>query len=512
MPLLGKIVKTTIGIVSEFTNDEKDPVEEQKKILQMLLEKAKDTEFGKHYDFQSILESEDLAEAFRNKVPCYDYERIKDQWWHKTIDGTPDVTWPGNPDYFALSSGTTGSESKRIPVTDDMITAIRNTGVKQVLSLSKYGLPDEFFEKEIMMLGSSTDLTEREGHLEGEISGISASNIPFWFKGYYKPGEDIAAIDDWDDRIQHIAEKAKDWDIGALSGIPTWIEMMLKKVVEYNNLNHIHEIWPSLAVYTSGGVPFEPHRESLEKLLGQPLLYLDTYLASEGFIALQLRDNEDMAMQLAFDEGIYFEFIPFDEQYFDDSGSPLKDAPSVSIGEVEEGKEYAMIISTVSGAWRYSIGDTIQFTDKSKAEIKITGRTKFFLNVVGSQLSVNKMDDALRALEEEYNINLPEFTVAAIKIDGEFHHQWILGTDDPDQVDGEKLAKKLDELLIDANKNYGVARKKALKGVHVKLIDKEVFYDWSEENKKKGGQIKVARVVDEEEMLEFLEFTRSKPA
>ena len=510
MPFIGKIIKTAINIGSDLIDKNESPQETQKRVLINLLQKAQSTEFGLKHDFAQICKSENAEEEFRRTVPTFDYHRMKEDWWHRTIDGEENITWPGTSDYFALSSGTTGSESKRIPVTSDMIQTIRDTGIKQILSLSNHELPDEFFEKEIMMLGSSTDLQEIDGHYEGEISGISASNIPFWFKGYYKPGDDIAAIDDWDERVQRIAERAKDWDIGAISGIPSWIELMLKTVIEYNELDTIHDIWPNLSVYTSGGVAFDAYKKSFEKHLEKPLLYLDTYLASEGFMAYQSRPNEDMSMQLAYEGGIYFEFIPFEEQYFDDQGSPLPDAPALSLEEVEEGVDYALLISTVSGAWRYSIGDTLKFTDKERAEVKITGRTKHFLNVVGAQLSVAKMNEGVQHVEQKFDISIPEFTVGAIKIEGEFYHKWYLGSDDYEKVDSQDIERALDSKLKSINKNYSVARGKALKGVVIELIPPYLFHDYNEEKKKKGGQIKTPRMMSEEDLEEFGQFAKSK--
>ena len=510
MPIIGKLIKAAINVGSELFEKEPDPFEKQKQVLSDLLEASKDTAFGKHYGFANLLDSKDVVKSFRDTIPTFDYDRMKESWWHRIINGEKDVSWPGSPDYFALSSGTTGSESKRIPVTKEMIETIRDTGIKQILSLSNHDLPDAFFEKQIMMLGSSTDLNEVEGRYEGEISGISASNIPFWFKGYYKPGDEISAIDDWDERVQRIAEKAPEWDIGAISGIPSWIELMLKRVIEHNDLNNIHDIWPDLSVYTSGGVAFDAYRKSFEEHLEHPLLYLDTYLASEGFLAYQSRPNEDMSMQLAYEGGIYFEFIPFEEDYFDEVGSPLKEAPALSLGEVEEGKDYALLISTVSGTWRYSIGDTIQFTDLKKAEIKITGRTKHFLNVVGSQLSVAKMNEGIRQLEKKFDMKIPEFTVGAIKIDGHYHHRWYLGTDDYEKASGEELAKALDQTLRKLNKNYGVARDKALHGVLASPVPTHIFHDWSEQKKKKGGQIKTARMMDEAALEEFGSFVKEQ--
>ncbi|HUH29241.1 GH3 family domain-containing protein [Gelidibacter sp.] len=503
MAILGNIIKGIIDVKDSFSS-ENNPVEEQQDVLKKLLTKAKDTAFGKHYDFESLLESDSPAIAFANKVPYFDYNKINDEWWYRLQNGEEDVTWPGHPKYFALSSGTTGKESKRIPVTDEMIDAIKNTGIQQVFALSNFDLPADFFEKEIMMLGSSTDLKEHNDHLEGEISGISASKIPFWFRPYYKPGEEISKIDDWDARVQRIAENAENWDIGALSGIPSWIELMLQKVIQHHNLNHIHEIWPNLQVFTSGGVAFGPYEKSFNALMGQPITIIDTYLASEGFIAFQSRPETD-AMKLVTDEGVYFEFVPFKPEYIKEDGSLVKDAPSITLKDVKLGQDYVLLMSTVSGAWRYEIGDTILFTDVERAEIKITGRTKFFLNTVGSQLSVNKMDDAMKHLEAEFSTKIPEYTICAKRCeDDEFYHCWYIGSED--ELDRTQIEKSLDNFLKEANKNYKVARSKALKGVKVTLVKPSVFHEWSGSNKKKGGQVKMERVMDEDKFKEWESF------
>jgi hypothetical protein len=502
MAIFGSLIKSAIEVREKFTS-ESQPIQEQEKVLEELLKKAKDTLFGKYYFFDTILQSDNIQKTFAEKVPFFDYHQMNDQWWSRLHEGQTDVSWPGKPSYFALSSGTTGKTSKRIPVTDDMIEAIRLAGIKQVGALSNFDLPSDFFETEFMMLGSSTNLVEKDDHLEGEISGISASRIPFWFKGYYKPGEDIAKIDDWDERVQHIAENAKNWDIGALSGIPSWLELMLKKVIEYHNLDNIHDIWPNLQVYTSGGVAFQPYEKSFNALLAHPITVIDTYLASEGFIAFQNRP-ETTAMKLITDNGIYFEFVPFKPEYILEDGSISQDAEVLNLSQVKTDEDYILIMSTVSGAWRYLIGDTIAFTDIERAEIKITGRTKFFLNVVGSQLSVNKMNAAVKDLEETFDIEIPEYTISAKRFDGEFYHSWYLGTNAT--VENAKLAEALDESLQNANKNYKVARGKSLKGVKVTTVSPDVFYEWSGANKKKGGQVKMEKVMGEEKFKDWEAF------
>ncbi|MGA9589930.1 MAG: GH3 auxin-responsive promoter family protein [Salegentibacter sp.] len=506
MPVVGSIIKSLIEL-RESMVPEPEGKKAQEGVLKKLLKKAKDTSFGKHYNFKEILASEDIEKEFARRVPYFDYNKMQQEWWHLLHEGKEDVSWPGKPPYFALSSGTTGKTSKRIPVTNEMVEAIRKAGVKQVSALSNFDLPPDFFEKEIMMLGSSTDLNKEGDHEEGEISGISASNIPFWFRGYYKPGEDIASIDEWDERVQKIAEKAKDWDIGAISGIPSWTELMLKRIIEHHDLENIHQIWPNFRVYASGGVAFEPYEKSFNALLEHPVTVIDTYLASEGFLALQERPDTN-AMKLILDNGIYFEFVPFKPEYVNPDGSITEDAPVISLSEVKEEEDYVLLISTVSGTWRYLIGDTVKFTDLKKKEIRITGRTKFFLNVVGSQLSVNKMNDAVKELEEKFDIKIPEFTLAAKRIDGEFYHSWYLGTDA--DVDNEELAQALDDSLKNVNKNYNVARSKALKGVKVTTIPPDFFHEWNAVNKKKGGQVKMEKVMQEEKFSEWEDFVKKQ--
>jgi len=504
MAILGNIIKSVIELKDTFSSEE-DHIKSQNGVLKKILSESENTQFGKHYNFSGILKSDNLQSAFAKTVPYFDYNKINAEWWYKLQEGESDVTWPGHPSYFALSSGTTGKTSKRIPVTDAMVSAIRESGIKQVFALKNFDLPAGFFEKEIMMLGSSTDLEENNDHLEGEISGISASNIPFWFRSYYKPGEDIAKIDDWDARVQRIAERAKDWDIGALSGIPSWIELMLQKVIDYHNLDNIHDIWPNLQVYTSGGVAFSPYEKSFNALMGKPVTVIDTYLASEGYIATQVRPDTD-AMQLNTDSGIYFEFVPFNPEYINGDGSLSQNAPALTLGQVETGQDYVLIMSSVSGAWRYLIGDTIEFTDTKRAEIKITGRTKFFLNTVGSQLSVNKMDDAMKQLEDKFSTKISEYTICAKRgDDDEFYHFWYIGSEDG-SLDNNEVAQALDGFLKAANKNYKVARSKALKGIKVNVIKPSVFHNWSGANKKKGGQVKMERVMGEDKFKDWETF------
>lgn len=504
MAIIGEIIKRVID-VSGLMDFGSDPETSQRKVLLQLIDSAKYTAFGKKYNFEDILLSDNVVDRFRKEVPVHDYDKMFKEWWHYLLEGHQNITWPGGQRYFALSSGTT-SHSKHIPVTDDMLDAIRKSGMQQIMSLKNFDLPGEFFEKQILMLGSSTKLQEKDDHLEGEISGISAANIPSWFKRYYKPGSKIAALNNWDDKVRKIAKEAPKWDIGSITGIPSWTELMLKEVVRYNKLDTIHDIWPNLAVYTSGGVAFDPYRKSFEKLLARPIIYIDTYLASEGYLATQKRPNTS-SMELIVDNGVFFEFVPFTDENIDENGAVKQGVQTFTFADVKENTSYILLISTVAGAWRYMIGDTVMITDKEQAAIKITGRTKHYLNVVGEQLSVHQMNAAMAEVAQKYDLEIKEFTVAALLKEEEYLNKWFIGANKTIKATAD-LTHDLDQYLRSHNKNYDVARTKALKKIEVELIPTEYFYKWSEETKKLGGQVKIPRVLKEEDFIAFEQFVR----
>lgn len=502
MAIIGEIIKRAID-VSGIIDGNKSASQAQREVLIQLLEKAKSTAIGRKYKFSKILEEENPIEAFQQIVPIYDYDAIHKEWWHYLHEGHENITWPGGQKYFAMSSGTT-SNSKAIPVTDDMLESIRKSGIQQVLSLRNFDLPADFFEKDIMMLGSSTDLKDNNGFLEGEISGISASNLPVWFRKFYKPGSKIAASKSWDERVTRIVKAAKNWDIGSMTGIPSWSELLLKEIINHYKVDTIHDIWPNLRVYTTGGVAFGPYRKSFEKMFAHPVTYIDTYLASEGYLATQKRP-ETSSMALIVDNGVFFEFVPFTEINMDDKGCVKQDAEALTIDQVEEDVEYVLLISTVAGAWRYMIGDTVMFTDKARAEIIISGRTKHFLNVVGEQLSVHQMNKAIQKLQEKFDLQILEFTVASVRQEGKKHiNKWYLGADK--EVNSSEIGEFLDKELQVLNKNYKVARNQALDDVEVRVVPVTHFYSWSENFKKLGGQAKIPRVMKEEDFAEFEQF------
>ena len=501
MAIIGEIIKRTIDVTGYISNDPA-PAKAQLKVLRELLEKARYTAFGKAYKFAAMLKNADPMRAFQEAVPIYDYGKLHAEWWHYLHKGFQNVTWPGGQRYFALSSGTT-SNSKAIPVTKDMLDAIKKSGIQQIMSLKNFDLPGDFFEKQIMMLGSSTALTPNGEFLEGEISGISAANIPLWFRRFYKPGARIASTPNWDERVRKITKYAPKWDVGSMTGIPSWSELLLKEIIRFNKADTIHDIWPNLQVYTSGGVAFEPYKKNFETLLAKPLTYIDTYLASEGYLATQKRPDTN-AMALIVDNGIFFEFVPFTENNMDEEGCVKQNAEVLTLESVEPGVQYVLLISTVAGAWRYMIGDTVMITDKDRSEIVITGRTKHFLNVVGEQLSVYQMNAAMKKLGERFDAEVLEFTVAAVRRGAHYINKWYLGTNK--KLDPKLVTTFLDNQLAADNKNYKVARNKALRGVEVEVISVDDFYRWSKVTKKLGGQTKIPRVMNEDDFKEFEAF------
>jgi hypothetical protein len=511
MAILGTLLKRGIRLREMMEEEYTSPFDLQKRELKELLITASTTEFGKYHNFADILMDfrkghNAFYKRFRANIPIHTYNKIYNDWWKLSLKGVKNVCWPGRVKYFALSSGTSEASSKYIPVTKDMTKAIQKTSVRQILTLSKYDLPPDSFAAGILMLGGSTHLNKRGSYFEGDLSGIQAARLPFWFQHFYKPGKKIAKNTNWDNKLNEIAWKAREWDIGVLVGVPAWIQILIEKIIKIHRVSNIHEIWPNLRVYVHGGVSLDPYRKSFEKLLGRPIYYIETYLASEGFIAFQAYPNR-RTMRLVLNNGIFYEFVPFDDKNFDETGEVRPDAQTLLIDEVEEGKEYALLLSSCAGAWRYLIGDVIKFTSLEEAEIVITGRTKHFLSLCGEHLSVDNMNKAIELVSNDLNISITEFTVAGIPYDSLFAHHWFIGTDTP--VDKAVIKEKLDAHLKILNDDYAVERSAALKEVIVDVLPVKTFYDWMESKGKVGGQNKFPRVMKRSQLEEWETFLQN---
>lgn len=483
------------------------PKRQQIRVLKKLLKKARFTEFGQQYFFDEILLNRHPGKKFQELVPIFNYNSIHEKWWHKTLKGVPDVCWPGKIKYFALSSGTSESSSKYIPVTNDLMVGNRIVMLKQFLSLRTYeGVSWKNVGKGFLMLGGSTNLQKGPGYYAGDLSGITAKKVPFWFSPFYKPGKKIARTKDWNEKLEEIVRQAPNWDIGFVVGVPAWIQMCIEMVIQRYKLNNIHEIWPRLSFFVHGGVAFEPYKKGFEKLLAKPLTYIETYLASEGFIAYQDRENST-SMRLVTNEHMFLEFIPFDEKNFDSDGNLLQNPECLMIHEVEEDKDYALLMSTSSGAWRYMIGDTIRFTDKEHCEIIITGRTKHYLSLVGEHLSVDNMNHAIQLASDDLNVVIPEFTVAGEKFENLFAHHWYVASDD--HIDPDVLRRCIDEKLKVLNDDYAVERTSALKEIMLDVLPESSFMEFMRLKGKIGGQHKFPRVLKGEMLKDWQTFIRT---
>ncbi len=506
MAILGSILKRSFELRERIPKiRKKDGYKQQTKVLRKLLAKAEFTAFGEHYNFSKIIGEKDIVTAFQNTVKTHDYNSMFKNWWHRSLDGETNVCWPKKIKYFALSSGTSEASSKYIPVTSDMIKAIQKVSLRQMISQVQFGFPKEHFERGVLMVGGSTDLKYNGIYYEGDLSGITTSTIPFYVQRYNKPGKKISKERSWELKLEEITKQARDWDIGIICGVPAWIQILFEKIISEYKVNTIHDIWPNLRVYIHGGVSFAPYKKGFDKLLAKPITYIDTYLASEGYVGFQNRQEVE-SIKMILDGGIFFEFVPFNQSNFDSEGNILEHPQTLNIDRVQEGVEYALLLSTCSGAWRYLIGDVIKFTSLENYEIIITGRTKHFLSLCGEHLSQDNMNRAIEIVSDELNIDIKEFTVAGINYENMFAHHWYIGTDDV--VDSEILRKRIDEVLMELNDDYKVERIAALKNVIVDVLPASVFYDYMQSIGKVGASFKFPRVLKNDKLKDWQNYLK----
>jgi hypothetical protein len=487
-------LKLPKGLAKALGWPDNDPRRQQLRVLNKLLKKARFTAFGQQYRFDDILLSRHVGKVFQELVPVHDYNKIYEEWWQKTLEGVPDVTWPGKIKYYALSSGTSEAASKYIPVTKEMLRSNRLNYISQLISLISYErLPRNSVTKGFLMLGGATDLQRgKAGWYAGDLSGILMKNRPFWFQTFYKPGGRIAAIQDWNQKLNEIVEKARDWDIGYIVGVPAWCQMCMEMIIEHYKVDTIHDIWPNFGFFVHGGVAFEPYKKGFERLLGKPIVYIENYLSSEGFIGFKDREHAK-GMRLILNNNIFMEFVPFNDENFDAEGKMVENPKALMIHEVEEGRDYALLMSTNAGAWRYLIGDTVRFVDVDRSEVVITGRTKHFLSLVGEHLSVENMNRAIQLVSEELNISIPEYTVIGFPHGNFFAHKWYVACNDP--VEEIVLRDKIDAHLCALNDDYAVERGSALKEVFLQKLPEDVFMKFMESKGKLGSQHKFPRVL-----------------
>jgi len=498
MPVINSIINwVNFKRIYQIDLFKKHPHEVQREVLFSLLEQASNTEYGLKYNFKGIRSEKE----FREKLPVVSYDDVKPTV-ERMMLGEKNLLWPGETKWFAKSSGTTNDKSKFIPVSKDSLEDVHIRGGRDVMAMYLKNYPDsQFLSGKALTLGGSHKVNNYNNNCYyGDLSAIIIENIPFWTDFYRTPSTEISLIEEFEEKIEKIIEHSLNENVTSFAGVPSWYLVLLKRVLEVTGKENILEVWPNLEVFTHGGVKFEPYREQYEKLIPSPNMhYMETYNASEGFFGIQDEpDKKDMLLML--DYGIYYEFIPMDEFRTDDPRV-------ISLEETEIGKNYAMVISTNGGLWRYLIGDTIRFTSKYPFKFMITGRTKHFINAFGEELIIDNAEKAFKIACDRTNAVISEYTGGPIymKDHQKGAHEWIIEFEkEPDDLDHFVLL--FDGALKTINSDYEAKRHKnlSLEMPHVVVAKRGLFYEWMKGRGKTGGQNKIPRLSNDRQYLDQL--------
>ncbi|WP_075591061.1 GH3 auxin-responsive promoter family protein [Labilibacter marinus] len=498
MPILNSIISlVNIRRLSQIDHFKSNPEEVQYEQLFDLIKKAKDTEIGKYYDFGSIKRVKD----FQERVPVQKYEQM-DTVIDKIRHGDRNVLWPGEIKWFAKSSGTTSSKSKFIPVSKEALEDCHFRGGKDVLAIYNNLYPDtEMFSGKGLTLGGSQELNQyNRDSFYGDLSAILIGNLPFWVNFIRTPDQSIALMDKWEEKLIKMTEATMAENVTSLTGVPSWFMVLIKHMLQFSGKDNILEIWPNLELFIHGGINFGPYREQYKKIIpSDNMRYMETYNASEGFFAIQ-DDPNDSAMLLMLDYGIFYEFIPMEEWG--------KDYPkALTIDEVELNTNYAIVISTNGGLWRYVVGDTVQFTSTRPHKILITGRTKHFINAFGEELIVDNSNKAIDHACKQTGAIIKEYTAAPMYMSTEEKgkHQWMIEFE-KEPNDLAKFSIELDNKLQAVNSDYEAKRYKniTLESPKIDVARKNLFFDWLKKHNKLGGQNKVPRLSNNRDLMEEL--------
>lgn len=477
-----------------------NPIKVQRDTLQTLLTTATNTETGLKYHFDTIL----TAEQFRERLPVVHYEDICDMIQH-TMEGENNILWPEEIKWFAKSSGTTDAKSKFIPVSPTVLEDCHFRGGKDVIAIfNKLNPEAQVFSGKTLALGGSSEVSKTNNNCQyGDLSAILISNTPFWANMMKTPDSTIMLMSNWEEKIEKICEITVKEDVRCLAGVPSWFLTVINKILERTGKNNLHEVWPNLELFIHGGISFTPYREQYKRLLPDPKMkYIETYNASEGFFGIQ-DDPDDLSMLLMLDYGVYYEFMPISEIG--------KSKPkTLMLQEVKTDTNYAMIITTSGGLWRYMIGDTISFTSTKPYKFRITGRTKLFINAFGEEVIIDNATQALEHACEQTGADVCEFTAAPVFM-GDRHkgaHEWLIEFNAP-PADLEGFADILDKRLQQLNSDYEAKRLLSLERLHIRAARPNLFNDWLKEKGKLGGQHKVPRLWNDRKHIdELLEMNR----
>jgi len=460
----------------------------QEEVLFNLLNKAKDTEWGKKYDYENTR----YLDQYQEKVPISRYEEIE-SFIHRMVMGEKNILWPGEIKWFAKSSGTTNAKSKFIPVSKESLSQCHFRGGKDVLALYYHNFPEaSVLSGKTLTLGGSHQVNSLSNNsYYGDLSAIMIENLPFWTDFHRTPPTDIALIEEFEEKIKQITQRSVKDNVTSLAGVPSWFLVLLHYVLEYTGKSNIVEVWPNIEVFIHGGICFDPYREQYKRMIpSEKMHYMETYNASEGFFAIQ-DDLASSDLLLMLDYGIFFEFIPMSEI---DAEKPK----ALPVWEVETGVNYAMVISTNGGLWRYMIGDTVMFTSKNPYKLRITGRTKHFINAFGEEVIIDNAERALKEACLSTGAIISEYTAGPVFMaenQKKGAHQWLIEfATKPDNLD--RFTDILDQKIQELNSDYEAKRHNnaTLERPHVMAVAEGTFYQWMRERGKVGGQNKVPRL------------------
>lgn len=474
----------------------KYPNEVQEELLFNLIETAKDTEIGKQYDYASI---KTYAE-FANRVPVKNYEGYQDLFERSRL-GEHNIFWPSPIKWFAKSSGTTSAKSKFIPVSQDSLENCHYAASKDLLCMYLNNNEDsQLFTGKSLRLGGSKELYKENGTAFGDLSAILIDNMPFWAEFSSTPSNKVSLMSDWETKMAAIVNETINENVTSLAGVPSWMLVLLNNVLDKTEKDSLFDIWPNLEVYFHGGVSFNPYVQQYKNILPKKdFKYYEIYNASEGFFAIQdLNHSSELLLML--DYGIFYEFIPMDTH-----GTPEEHV--IPLSEVEKGKNYAVIITTNAGLWRYKIGDTIRFTSISPYRIKVSGRTKHHINVFGEELIIENAEDALKKACKKTKSEIVDYTAAPIFMKGKEKgaHQWLIEFKTPPK-DIDYFNELFDNALKSLNSDYEAKRynNMTLNKPNITVARTKLFYDWLKDNNKLGGQHKVPRLSNTRDYIDEL--------
>lgn len=490
-PAISKLARMRLWRIENWSNH---PVAAQREVLQDLVTAAQYTEFGKRYNFSRLF----TVREFKKNVPIHEYDDIK-PYINRMMAGEENILWNTPVKWFAKSSGTTSDKSKFIPISDESLHDNHYKASKDVLSSYYKNFPaSDMLTGKGLVVGGSHQISKVNDEIQyGDLSAVLMQNSPFWGQWLRTPELSVALLDEWENKIEKLAQTTADENVTSIAGVPTWTLLLLKRILEIKGKATIKEVWPKLELYINGGVSFIPYKEQFENIIGGPINFLEIYNASEGFIAAQQSPDDD-GLLLFTEHGIFYEFMPVEEY-------GKEDPQTISLKDVEPGKNYALVISTTGGLWRYLLGDTVQFSSRNPYKIKVTGRLKHYMNAFGEEVIVDNTDKAIAIAAEETNAIISDYTAAPVFFSANENgaHEWLVEFEElPNSMD--LFTHSLDAALKGINSDYEAKRHKniALRLPIVHSLPKGTFRKWLKSKGKLGGQHKVPRLSNERTLLE----------